>query len=170
MFRNQSWITYDIKKGKHNSKFQVAAFEGNELKFLAEFNNSAIYKTKHAHNQGDINKLFGFSDCGSPHQRNSARFGWAWDDINEELNIFAYCYVDGSIQKAFIKSVALNTTYEYKIRIEGRKYQFFLDDEIVEINRGCSKMWGMVRYYLFPYFGGDEKAPHDISIRIRELK
>jgi hypothetical protein len=26
------------------------------------------------------------------------------------------------------------------------------------------------RYYLYPYFGGNEYAPHDITIKIKEWK
>lgn len=166
----QSWITYSIKEGKHNSTLQLATFQGTELKFLAEFNDSAIYLSSDTVNQRDINKLYGFSDCSSQHQRNSARFGWSWDANTEELKIYAYCYEDGNIQKKYIKSVDLNTIYEYRIRIDGRKYYFTLDGEMVEMDRGCNNKRGMVRYYLYPYFGGDEKAPHDISIRIKEIK
>jgi hypothetical protein len=165
----KSWITYQIKEGKHNSILHLATFQGTELVFLAEFNNSAIYQTRDTLNQGDINKLFGFSDCTSQHQRNSARFGWSWDTKTEELKIYAYCYEDGNLQKEYIKSIDLNTIYEYKIRIDGRKYYFSLGGEMVVLERGCNNR-GMVRYYLYPYFGGDEKAPHDISIRINEIK
>ena len=29
--------------------------------------------------------------------------------------------------------------------------------------------WGLIRrYYLYPYFGGNEYAPHDITIKIKE--
>jgi len=29
--------------------------------------------------------------------------------------------------------------------------------------------WGLIkRYYLYPYFGGNEFAPHDITVKIRE--
>ncbi|CAN5319376.1 hypothetical protein BH23BAC1_BH23BAC1_34820 [soil metagenome] len=169
-FDLQSWITYHIKAGKHLSTLQLATFDGTELRFLAEFNNSAIYQTKDTVNQGDINKLMGFSDCNSQHHGNSARFGWSWDDYHQQLKIYAYAYKDGTIQKKYIKPVELNTIYEYRIRIERRKYQFILDGEMVELGRGCTNTRGMLRYYLFPYFGGDEKAPHDITIRIKELK
>ncbi|RDC63253.1 hypothetical protein AHMF7616_01854 [Adhaeribacter pallidiroseus] len=37
----------------------------------------------------------------------------------------------------------------------------------MEMSRGCSGTSD--KYKLFPYFGGDETAPHNIKIEIKEL-
>lgn len=168
MFNLHSWIKYTIKQGNHHSTRQVATFEGSELRFLAEFNGSAIYNLASATNQTDINKLYGFSDCNDGHHKNSARFGWNWDNKNYRLKIYAYCYNNGQFQHKFIKSIELNTQYEYKIKISDSQYIFTLDGETTYMPRGCSNKGG-IKYNLFPYFGGNEAAPHDITIKIKEL-
>lgn len=70
-----------------------APVEYAELKFVVKFDSSAIYNTVDPSNQYDINKLYGFSDNDSLHQRYSARFGWRWSD--NALRIFAYVYNSG---------------------------------------------------------------------------
>jgi hypothetical protein len=161
------WVTYTIKKDHHycHNK-QVATFSGNELSFIAVFDESAKYSLGNS-NQSDINKLYGFTDCTSPEHENSARFGWNWDDKKSELRIYAYCYKDGNVKNQFIKVIELNKEYNFKINVNDSQYTFNVDGTEVIMDRGCSGNGG-IKYYCFPYFGGNEKAPHDISIRIKE--
>ena len=158
---------YIIKKGNHHIYHQqIAKHINNTLFFEATFNESAIYKTIDPSNQSDINKLFGFSDCTEPHHENSARFGWCW--LDDQLKIFTYCYKDGQPHYQYLTTVNLNQTYKYSIIISSSEYIFECNGIIKRIPRGCNQNY-TGRYYLFPYFGGDEKAPHDITIRIKEL-
>ncbi len=154
--------TYKIKKGNHGSGFHVNVLTENQLVFDAIFDNSAIYTTKDPVNQSDINKLLGFADCQTIlHHENSARFGWNWQD---SLCIYAYCYVDGEVKNKFISSIKVNTKHHYRIYAYNHKYIFYLDNKVVEMDRGCNLGTG---YILFPYFGGNEKSPHDIKILIK---
>ncbi|UII26212.1 hypothetical protein LVD15_23395 [Fulvivirga maritima] len=60
----------------------------------------------------------------------------------------------------------LNESNEFKILSDGEKYFFTVNGKTeVEMVRGgnCTET---VNYLLFPYFGGDETAPHDITIKI----
>lgn len=157
--------TYTIKEGYHNSVERIWLFHKTELRFLAQFDNSAIYTSKYPINQYDINKLYGFSDCSSLHHQNSARFGWNWQ--NNKLNIYAYCYENSHIYSEFIKSIEINKIYEFKIDCTENSYIFYIDGVELTTIRKCSK--GGIRYYLFPYFGGDETATHEIKIKIKEL-
>ena len=76
---NANSKTYEIEKDKHGAAgMQIGIFSGDEIKFAAKFNSSAIYDLGND-NQDDVNKLFGFSDCYSAHHSNSARFGWRWN-------------------------------------------------------------------------------------------
>ncbi|HEY9117446.1 MAG TPA: hypothetical protein VIN11_06450, partial [Roseivirga sp.] len=116
-------------------------------------------------NQMDINKLFGFSDCNSLHHQNSIRFGWNWN--GEAIDIYGYHYLDGKLNWKYLGTVEINKVYRYNIylfedliemEIEGitaNKVQFNRHNLICEIG---------YYYQLFPYFGGDETAPHDINI------
>ncbi len=157
---------FEIRAGGHDSGRRASAFTGDSLHFLATFDETAVYETRDPANQGDINKLMGFSDCGSHHHENSARFGWRWFD--GELQIHAYIYVDGERRSQLLGAVRFDVAVEYLIEIDGGNYRFTLDGETTVMARGCSGGGG-VKYRLYPYFGGDEEAPQDIHIAIERL-
>ncbi len=160
-----STTTYMIKKGRHSSTSKVTAMEASQMVFTATFDSSAIYKTTNTSNQADINKLYGISDCGTHHHQNSARFGWRW--YNNQLEILAYSYENGERNFKFITSVALNKEYTYTLETTADAYVFKLDGKTVSTERSCEG--AASGYKLFPYFGGNEKAPHDIKVLIRDF-
>lgn len=162
-----SATVYRIPSRSHfsqQSSYQAA--DVSEITFKARFDSSAIYHTADPRNQGDINKLYGMSDCNTSHQANSARFGWRW--FGNKLEIWAYAYVNNERKTAFIKTVPLRTTSTYGIAFADSVYRFIVDESEVSLPRHCA---GRARgYKLFPYFGGDEPAPHDVTIEIREIR
>ena len=161
------FITYTIKAGNNEVEHNTTTlFTSTSIRFQAIFDSSAIYQTGAPENQPDINKLIGFSDCSSHHQTNSARFGWNW--YNNALRIYAYDYVDGQRQAKELGTVKLGTTNSFKIATSGNTYIFTLNDKEEVMPRQCSGGVG-VSYKLLPYFGGNEIAPHDVSIKIRFL-
>tara|TARA_B100001093_G_scaffold468971_1_gene489361 strand:+ start:102 stop:635 length:534 start_codon:yes stop_codon:yes gene_type:complete len=156
---------YIIEEGKHSSTSRVSLVSGTSMVFDAAFDASAIYETVDPSNQADINKLMGFSDCSSHHHSNSARFGWRWYD--DELQIHAYTYADGTRSYALLGSVDIDSVEPYRIEIDADRYVFTFDGATTEMDRGCSGD-SLAKYQLYPYFGGDETAPHDITILINE--
>lgn len=162
-----SSVMFKIPAGSHyanQSSYQALSVQ--QLKFKARFNNSAIYKTIALENQGDINKLYGASDCATDHQKNSARFGWRW--YQNALEIWAYTYANGKRKFALVGTVPLNSMNTYEILFTDTNYIFKLNNTEVSLPRHCiSKTQG---YKLYPYFGGDEVAPHEITIEIQDVK
>ncbi len=150
-----------IHKGQHDSGTHYQFGMGDTLSFTGRFDQSAKYATSTPSNQWDINKLMGFSDCGDAHHKNSARFGWRW--VNGELEIHAYVYVNSVRKSEYIQSVRLDQNYNYQISVDRDHYVFQIGSKTVRMPRGCSSGRHM-KYRLYPYFGGDETAPHDISI------
>lgn len=159
------YTEYEIKKGHHSSVIRFNTLTSNTLEFDAIFNESSKYQSNNEANQWDINKLYGFSECNTQHHNNSARFGWRWLDGN--LEIHAYVYNDGERYTKFINNANLNQVHSYSIEIKEKSYIFRMDDNIVIMDR-TNKCDVGGYYMLYPYFGGDEKAPHDITIQIRE--
>jgi len=159
------FTTYLIPEKGHFTSNNFGIVPANKVKFLAKFDESAQYVTIDPFNQADINKLYGFSDCSTDHQSNSARFGWRW--YNNQLEILAYTYVNQVRREKFITAVNLNQAYEYELAATDTTYVFKLNGRTVEMDRGCSG--NSDKYKLFPYFGGDETAPHTIKIEIKEL-
>ncbi|WP_276366740.1 hypothetical protein [Chryseolinea sp. H1M3-3] len=163
---NQYITHYLIEKGAHDANQLPSLKEKiSELKFQAKFDSTAIYTSQKANNQADINKLYGLSDCNSLHQVNSARFGWRW--YNGQLQILAYTYNNKVRDFKIIGTASINAYHQYKIEFTATSYIFTLDNNTVTLPRNCSgKASG---YKLYPYFGGDEVAPHDVSIWIKDL-
>ena len=158
--------TYLIQSGHHYStktSFQKAELKNLNFRFM--FDSTAIYKTKDPANQGDINKLYGLSDCGDFHHQNSARFGWRW--YNNALEIWAYAYHDGKRKYQFLQTIAIKKFYDGRISFENGKYIFQLDDTQCNLTRSCDSL--AYGYKLYPYFGGDETAPNDIRIYIEDI-
>ena len=163
---SNDFIQYTIRKGQQycdQNSFTVVEYA--ELKFAVKFDNSAKYQTTDPANQEDINKLYGFSDNNNAHQEYSARFGWNW--TRDSLRVFAYIYNNGVRTSQELAAILPNTEYNCSIKIVGNAYAFKLNDKTITMNRESTtaKAQG---YKLYPYFGGDELAPHDISIWIRE--
>ncbi len=157
---------YTIKQGSHSSTtFSIRRASYTAMRFEVTFDSTAVYETVKPNNQADINKLYGMSDGNSHHHTNSARFGWRW--YNNRLEVLAYTYVNKERKFELIDTVALNKPYVYELRLEDNKYVFLLNEKRVEMPRAFTgKGEGLL---LYPYFGGDEVAPHDIKIVIREL-
>lgn len=134
--------------------------------FRAIFDSSAIYATVLPENQDDINKLYGFSDSMTHHHRNSARFGWNW--AGNALHIHAYTYEHGMRRSKELGTVPLHQAIDYRIAVEPGIYRFTVNGHTDTMTRGSDDTLAR-GYKLLPYFGGDEPAPHDIVIRIREM-
>ena len=161
------FIEYIIPKGGHYANINpFKTVQYNELKFIAWFDNTAIYQTSDPNNQEDINKLFGFSDNNEQHQQYSARIGWNW--ARNALRLYAYVYNNGNRSFTEITSVSLQTEINCSIKINGSQYIFTVNNTSVEMPRSSSTAESE-GYKLYPYFGGDETSPHDIHIWIKEI-
>ncbi|MBL0745824.1 hypothetical protein [Chryseolinea lacunae] len=164
---DQLFETFVIRAGDHYATGRHAeSLQWNVLRFEASFDQTAIYQFDDAGFQDSKNKLMGFSDCNSLHHQNSARFAWQW--YHDQLEIYAYCYVNGQRQEAFMGVVQPGEIQRYEIEITNHDYVFRFSDKEVHIARGSTCSVGVYQL-LWPYFGGQMPAPHDVSIRIRRF-
>jgi hypothetical protein len=163
---SNDFTKFTIRKGQqYCDQTTIVPVAYDELKFIVKFDNSASYQTIDPANQEDINKLFGFSDNNKLHQEYSARFGWNWS--RDSLRLFAYVYNNSVRTFKEISAILTGTEYNASIKVENSNYIFTLNDKTVEMPRESTTAKGE-GYKLFPYFGGDEVAPHDITIWIKE--
>jgi len=168
------WKTYTIGAGNHFSDgFKVNTLSKDHLDFVAVFDETAIYDL-HNKNQDDINKLYGFTDCNSTVEENSARFGWRWSIKENKIEILAYIHKNGKI--VFENDKPIHMGYaefgeegSYSIYVVGDSYNFNYNGNlvVVEHQRGCNEQHA-IRTILYPYFGGNETAPHTVNIRIKQ--
>jgi hypothetical protein len=161
----RNFKTYFIKEGNHYCSHTFHFFRDDVMEFAAIFDESASYNFNNDYEQSDINKLFGFIDCGSAVHENSARFGWRW--YNNRIEIFAYCYNNGKRQDQYITSVTMGREFVYKITATSSYYIFEVNGLRVQMERGCNESYK--KEYLYPYFGGTFAAPHDIKIKIKVM-
>lgn len=164
---SDGFTLYTIRQGEHyanNNSYKPV--ELSELQFLVRFDSSAIYQTKEGLNQYDINKLYGFSDNSAEHHQYSARFGWSWN--NNALRLYAYVYNEGNISKTELGSVTIGEETRCGIKVAGDRYVFMVKDMQMSVLRSSNTPLAK-GYLLYPYFGGDEPAPHDIRIWVKNL-
>ena len=163
-----TFVTYLIRKGANYMEGNTyPPFSGKALRFKAIFDSSCIYSTVDPNNQADINKLYGFADSMTFHQVNSARFGWNW--MNGKMHIHAYCYVSTVRMYKELGTVNLNEEVDCSLEVLPGKYLFTLNGKTDTMQRACMDTIAE-GYRLYPYFGGDEQAPHDIRIKIKDIK
>lgn len=161
-----SFIQYVIRQGQHYSdQSTFTNVQYDELKFAAIFDSTAVYRTADPANQEDINKLYGFSDSNSPHHQFSARFGWNWS--RDSLRLFAYTYNNAVRESKEIGTVQIGAVNNCSIKVTQSTYIFTLNGKPVTTSRSATGTKA-VGYRLYPYFGGDETAPHTINIWIKE--
>lgn len=154
-------MIYVIPKGQHKSSYLLSFTFKDKFQYFAEFTDSCIYTSVNPNNQFDINKLFGVSEGIDPHW-NSARFGWR--PLNDDkISIFAYCYNRGERIVKHMIDVELYSKHFFSLILIDNLYHFEVDRKAVTVPR--EKGWGL-KYRLWPYFGGDEVAPHDIFISL----
>ena len=164
---SSAFVQYTISKGaQYCDQNSLAPVKLSRLSFKVKFDSSAIYTTAKPANQKDINKLFGFSDNNAMHHEYSARFGWRWSD--NALRIFAYNYNSGVRSFKELGTVKIGAENSCSITVSGNKYIFNLNGAETVMPRASTTELAE-GYQLYPYFGGDESAPHAISIWIEEL-
>jgi hypothetical protein len=157
---------YVIKKGNHFAEqSRVVVLSGNGVNCKVMFDSTAVYSTTAANNQGDVNKLIGFSDCNTDHHENSARLGWAWS--GKELVVYVYAYSNGIRAIRKLSTVDIRKIFSCSVTAGENQYYFTVAGKTDSLARHC-RGGTFSRYKLFPYFGGDETAPHDINIFIKE--
>lgn len=161
------YVEYLIKEGQHSSNYEVETLSNYFLSYDVIFDSSAIYLSKDPKNQGDINKLFGFADCNNHHHKNSIRFGWRWNPDSVAIEILAYYYVNSVRKNKFLTTVQPGELHTYVLYHHNDGYGIAIKDVVdVVVEQGDVCTRGAY-YLLYPYFGGNETAPHDIRIYMR---
>ena len=158
-------VTYIIEAGQHFcTPNPYVTTTDSQLNFIAQFDSSCIYTTTDPPNQDDINKLFGFSDCNTQHLENSARIGWRWS--KDSLRIFGFVHNNGNMIYKEITTAAIKENITCTITCEEGNYRFIAKGKSITLPRNCSGNYS--RYKLYPYFGGNEPAPHNVTIKLTE--
>ncbi len=144
---------------------------GRTVSKVVTFHSNCAYDLGNA-NQADINKLYGFSvGLFSGNDFNSARFGWRWSMPKGKIELLAYVYVGGQrINEwdvdTFMGDVGLNSQVFTEISVEPTTYMFRSVNNGVEIIKYIPRGGSGAGYNQYPYFGGNEVAPHTMTIEL----
>lgn len=164
-----------IHKGKHRpawSWLQMRLwFKKRSIRKVVSFSFNCKYDLK-SKDQHDTNKLFGIGYFPN-HHKESARFGWRYDNAVNRFVISAYCYVSGKRVIEQICSVVANHRYKIQLDIFKDHYLFIVSDFETPVVYG-SKMipFKHKKKFGFPlglYFGGNNPAPHEMTIEMKKL-
>ena len=157
MSQNQ---TFTIKKGGHASShgFHLYLFKG-ELQFSAILGPDCLYADSQI--PGQVNKIFGLSF--GIHSTRSVRVGWRGHRGEIEFNTYVHL-PDGTVKVdplgpveagkvAFFRIWKTDSTVSVEMQ-GGARWDYTFDK---------LPFWG---YRLYPYFGGNLPAPHEMNIGI----
>jgi hypothetical protein len=158
---------YTIYQGEHYcTPHPGESFNGSTLKAQIKFGENCAYNLNN-NNQGDLNKVFGFSDNFSLIHRHSARFASRWIVERGVMEIWAYWYRSGEVGYEKIGETTLGRWDTYEVSGSGSTYYFNFNGNAITTARSAPLQG--IKVKSWPYFGGDEVAPHDMDIYIIEL-
>ena len=154
-----------IKKGNHyHSNFwqrlNLFCFS-KRLSYKVRFSDSCWYDKVNA-DSNDLNKLFGFG--GRDHQVNSIRLCWRPDFLQKGvIQVYIYWYDDGARSRKWFCDVDTNKFYIFTIQknVNGFRISMTGRDDYIEHSKP-NPTWKR----LWPYFGGNNTAPHDMIIEL----
>ena len=154
-----------IPQGKHAPfRWPALITQMQVIRYDVVFTHTCRYDIGNA-NQGDINKLFGIG-YWPHHSYQSVRFGWNYLS-SDNINIHAYWYLNGERYSKYLGSVKIGMRHTYVIMPSEKSHNLQV------IGRGISCTvpvpGSRFAYRLGPYFGGNQVAPHNMTIYMDKL-
>lgn len=164
--------TTTIKKGTHSPFRFPKIIPGIYHMYVYNivFTESCRYDLQNE-DQLDVNKLFGIGYFPS-HHKNSVRFGWRYDLNTKKVEILSYYYKDKKRSFDHMCFVEIDQPYSFVLAINHDYHELSVHGMSPVNDRHYYKTKVDVEprsigYLLRPYFGGNQKAPQDITIKIR---
>lgn len=165
-------MIFRIPAGRHRALPLRFGFwwRRNSFAWVVKFTDSCRYGLGNE-DQFDTNKLVGIGYLPS-HHKDSARFGWRYWTDRKEIELTAYCYVNG---RRVIQHVGFAKIDQWcRIHLTVATYYYHFNMEVM--NNGMYEPGGDIiidhnnqkrlQYRLGVYFGGNRKAPHEMKIEL----
>lgn len=160
--------TFTIKKGRHRARpLRLGIyFNKKRIAFKVMFDSSCKYDI--GEDQEDCNKLFGIGYFPN-HHKESARFGWRYNENTNLIELLSYCYVDGKRVIEYITSIQFNRWVLLSLSIEKGRYIFGAKKDEFETSFQTNHYHNKkIGYRLNPFFGGNQTAVHDTKIEMKK--
>jgi hypothetical protein len=156
---------YQIKQGQHRSGWYFTPFHCCQL-MGGHFSLNANCWYDRQQVGGHLNKLVGFSYLH--HHWQSIRLAWRPDPAEDQFELWLYTYIRG--QRHMTKIMTAEAWADYKFSLM-QLHTGTMGAVVGRRKRGCTsaEIKGKVSfpwtgYTLYPYFGGDPTAPHEMDI------
>lgn len=168
-------VTYIIKKGDHyagyytfqnkykdtSKKIAPIWLRGNRIEFKFSFNDTNKYDFS-VKDGLDINKLYGITSTKI--HENSARIGWRYTG-DDNFEVFAYYYVRGVRGWTLLGTYKTRERLTISIDVSKHEYTYVVNNEWFSVYNTKN----ILAARAFPYFGGDNVAPHKMIFLITEI-
>lgn len=162
-------MIFRIPAGKHRARPLRPWFwwRKNSFSWMVKFDESCRYDLGNE-DQFDTNKLIGIGYLPG-HHKDSARFGWRYWTERKEIELTAYCYVNGRRVIQHIGFCEVGKWYRIELFVTRWAYHFSLahTDQTpigeTEIKHNHNRKF---QYRLGTYFGGNQVAPRTMKIQI----
>lgn len=156
--------TYTINEGCHYSQHLLRLTYNRRILISKVMFHSDCWFPLILPDDYAINKLIGWSR--GHHHTCSVRCGWRPAAISGYIDLFLYVYSKGHRHEKFFMTVECNKEFKLIMLISSKGHITFsalgkyltLQEIDLNIKPG---------YILFPYFGGNNVAPHDINIDLQ---
>ena len=167
---------YFIKKGDHHAmlanqamlmKHTISANPPNPMAFNAVFGDGCDYHLDGG-NKVHANKLTGFS-LGFKHRKWSGRIGWIYNEQEYLMDIYGYSWINGQRDIIYITSILTHEYIDYIVEADSEGFTYTANNITVRVDGDLSSVIHKTRYRLYPYFGGDARAPQDMRLFINEF-
>lgn len=159
---------YTIKKGKHRAwPLRLGLFfKRSAIRRTVMFGEGCAYWLEGL-DMLDTNKLFGLAFLPEGVHKESARFGWRYDNA-KSIVLSAYCYVNNERIIKELCKVPLYKKITCALYIQKGNYVF---DVLIDgkptanelVPKFHDRAWA---YRLGVYFGGNKTAPQQIKIEL----
>lgn len=165
-------MRHTIKKGKHDASEWAFGFHRGTRSEVweTEFTNSNLYAPLDSEN--DWNKLCGWSYWH--HHKNSIRAGWraAGEQQAGHVELCLYLYENGQRVTSY-KTILVPVNRKVTVLLDYEDGEVTMFVKILAVATQTIKMpysakpsWG---YFLFPFFGGNAPAPHEMFINLKRV-
>lgn len=168
-------MIFHIPAGKHRAwplRFGLW-WQRTHFSWIVKFDESCRYDLGND-DQFDTNKLVGIGYLWH-HHKDSARFGWRYWTERGQIEISAYCYVNGRRVIKHVGFCEIGKPYQLDLKVSPENYYFACDEiggnkyytesEVMVTHHHSKRL----QYRLGPFFGGTSLAPHEMKIEIKRV-
>jgi hypothetical protein len=166
--------SYLIKKGNHYCNVSIferifsIGYNVKRIFFRFKLHPECWWSPARNSDDNDLNKLYGLTYGLNSDHSNSVRLAWKPDfGVNGKIDIYGYIYdeqLNSQHISQYIASVQTGADCMAMITNNGNKYEFMVNSINAEMPNNHPDPGLCFR--LFPYFGGNNTAPNNMTIEI----